>query len=220
MWRGTIPVAVKMMKDGAMSEEDFIEEAKVMKQFQHGNLVQLYGICSEKPIYIIQELMKGGCLLHYLRKSQFKLQSAEMTEMVRQVAAAMKYLESHNFIHRDLAARNCLIGENRTVKVADFGLARYVIDDEYTASEGTKFPIKWAAPEVILYSKFSSKSDVWAFGILAWEVYTGGKQPYPATNNTDVVQMVINGYRLEKPLRCPDAAYSTMRKCWHEVFQE
>ena len=62
------------------------------------------------------------------------------------------------------AARNCLIGDRNVVKVADFGLARFVIDDEYTASEGTKFPIKWAAPEVITHAKFSSRSDVWSYG--------------------------------------------------------
>lgn len=213
-WRQETPVAVKMMKEGAMSEDDFIDEAKVMTKFHHPHLVQLFGVCSEKPIYIITEFMSQGCLLHYLRKHQTRLQHPQMTEMVRQVAYAMAYLESRNFIHRDLAARNCLIGDNNIVKVADFGLARYVIDDEYTASEGTKFPIKWAAPEVILYTKFSSKSDIWAFGILMWEIYTGGKQPYPAINNTDVVTKVINGYRLQKPTRCPDEMYGIVQRCW------
>lgn len=213
-WRRSIAVAVKLMKEGAMSEDDFIDEAKVMTQFHHPHLVQLFGVCSEKPIYIITEFMSQGCLLHYLRKNQPRLKSPQMTEMVRQVSLAMAYLESRNFIHRDLAARNCLIGDKNIVKVADFGLARYVIDDEYTASEGTKFPIKWASPEVILYTKFSSKSDIWAFGILTWEIYSGGKQPYPAINNTEVVQKVINGYRLEKPQRCPDDMYKMVTKCW------
>lgn len=76
----------------------------------------------------------------------------------------MSYLERHNYIHRDLAARNCLVGSENTVKVADFGLARYVLDDQYTSSGGTKFPIKWAPPEVLNYTRFSSKSDVWAYG--------------------------------------------------------
>lgn len=78
----------------------------------------------------------------------------------------MSYLERHNYIHRDLAARNCLVGSENTVKVADFGLARYVLDDQYTSSGGTKFPIKWAPPEVLNYTRFSSKSDVWAYGTL------------------------------------------------------
>lgn len=214
-FRGNLHVAVKMMKEGAMSEDDFIDEAKVMTQFQHPHLVQLHGVCSEKPIYIITEFMSQGCLLHYLRHNQSGLQPPQMTEMVRQVASAMMYLESRNFIHRDLAARNCLIGDSDIVKVADFGLARYVIDDEYTASEGTKFPIKWASPEVILYTKFSSKSDIWAFGILTWEIYSAGKQPYPSISNTDVVQKVINGYRLQKPHRCPDEMYRIVERCWN-----
>lgn len=78
------------------------------------------------------------------------------------------------------AARNCLIGEKNQVKVCDFGLARFVLDDEYTASEGTKFPIKWAAPEVISFARFSTKSDVWSYGILLWELWSIGRTPYPS----------------------------------------
>ena len=111
---------------------------------------------------------------------------------------------------------------------------RFVVDDEYTASEGTKFPIKWAAPEVITHARFSSKSDVWSYGILMWELWTGGKTPYPTFSNPQVldevhpvvvilcvvvllVLQVLRGYRLERPSYCPLEVYDLMKKCWEEV---
>jgi abelson tyrosine-protein kinase 1 len=126
----------------------------------------------------------------------------------------MSYLESRNFIHRDLAARNCLVGENHLVKVADFGLARLMRDDTYTAHAGAKFPIKWTAPEGLAYNKFSTKSDVWAFGILLWEIATYGMSPYPGVDLTDVYHMLEKGYRMECPPGCPPKIYELMRQCW------
>ncbi|XP_035709078.1 tyrosine-protein kinase Btk29A isoform X2 [Folsomia candida] len=216
-WRGTTDVAVKMMKEGTMSEDDFIEEAKVMTKLQHTNLVQLYGVCSKhRPIYIITEYMKHGALLNYLRRNETNLQVNldALLDMCTQVCKGMAYLERHNYIHRDLAARNCLVGLDNVVKVADFGLARYVLDDQYTSSGGTKFPIKWAPPEVLNYTRFSSKSDVWAYGVLMWEVFTCGKMPYGRLKNTEVVERVQRGIVLEKPKTCPKEVYETMKKCW------
>lgn len=110
--------------------------------------------------------MKHGSLLNYLRRHEQTLigNAGLLLDMCIQVCKGMVYLERHNYIHRDLAARNCLVGSENVVKVADFGLARYVLDDQYTSSGGTKFPIKWAPPEVLNYTRFSSKSDVWAYG--------------------------------------------------------
>ncbi|XP_064404911.1 tyrosine-protein kinase BTK-like [Halichondria panicea] len=215
-WKGKIDVAIKMMREGAMNEDDFIEEAKVMKQFQHENLVKLFGVCTKNgPIFIVQELMVNGCLLQFLRQRKELVEKTEIIlDMATQVCAAMLYLEENGFIHRDLAARNCLVGDRNVVKVADFGLARFVVDDEYTASEGTKFPIKWAAPEVITHAKFSSKSDVWSFGILLWELWTGGKTPYPTFTNSQVLDEVLMGYRLDRPKHCPPEVYTLMSKCW------
>jgi tyrosine-protein kinase Tec len=166
-WRGSIDVAVKMMKEGTMSEDDFIEEAKVMTKLQHTNLVQLYGVCSKnRPIFIVTEYMRYGSLLNHLRRHEQSLSNNQglLLDMCIQICKGMAYLERHNYIHRDLAARNCLVGTENVVKVADFGLARYVLDDQYTSSGGSKFPIKWAPPEVLNYTRFSSKSDVWAYG--------------------------------------------------------
>ena len=91
--------------------------------------------------------------------------------------------------HRDLAARNCLVGESHIVKVADFGLARFIRDDMYTAHPGAKFPIKWTAPEGLAFNRFTTKSDVWAYGILLWEIATYGMSPYPGVELTDVYQV-------------------------------
>ncbi|RXM99889.1 Cytoplasmic tyrosine-protein kinase BMX [Acipenser ruthenus] len=128
-----------------------------------------------------------------------ELQQTQLLEMCLDVCDAMTYLESQQFIHRDLAARNCLVEKDLTVKVSDFGMARYVMDDQYTSSAGTKFPVKWSAPEVLNYTRFSSKSDVWAFGVLMWEVFSLGKQPYDLYDNTQVAQKIMQGYRLYRP---------------------
>ncbi|XP_050299277.1 tyrosine-protein kinase Btk29A isoform X2 [Anthonomus grandis grandis] len=216
-WRGTTDVAVKMMKEGTMSEDDFIEEAKVMTKLQHSNLVQLYGVCSKnRPIFIVTEYMRHGSLLNYLRRHETSLSTNQglLLDMCIQVCKGMSYLERHNYIHRDLAARNCLVGTENIVKVADFGLARYVLDDQYTSSGGSKFPIKWAPPEVLNYTRFSSKSDVWAYGVLMWEVFTCGKMPYGRMKNSEVVERVQNGIILEKPKACFKEVYDVMKKCW------
>ncbi|KAK7464024.1 hypothetical protein BaRGS_00037988 [Batillaria attramentaria] len=207
-YRGMV-VAVKKMKENAMSEESFKEEAKTMTQLSHKNLVQLYGVVTKS---------RPMCALNnYLQRHRARLTSqvSRLLDFCVQVCQGMAYLESRKFIHRDLAARNCLVGENAVIKVADFGLARYVLDDEYQSSAGTKFPVKWAPPEVLQYTRFSSKSDVWAFGILMWEVFTCGEMPYREKRNVDVVDFVVTqNKRLAKPSNTPMIVYQIMMKCW------
>ncbi|NXU52847.1 BMX kinase, partial [Turnix velox] len=216
-WKGQYDVAIKMIKEGAMSEDEFLEEAQTMMKLNHPKLVQLYGICSKSyPIYVVTEYMPNGCLLGYLRTHGKELQPLQLLEICYDVCDAMAFLESCQFIHRDLAARNCLVDSNLTVKVSDFGMTRYVLDDLYVSSLGTKFPVKWSAPEVFQYTKFSSKSDVWAFGILMWEVFTLGKQPYELYDNMQVVEKVSQGYRLYRPQLVSDIIYQIMYNCWHE----
>ncbi|XP_066556114.1 tyrosine-protein kinase FRK isoform X2 [Amia ocellicauda] len=184
LWNNTTPVAVKTLKSGTMEPKDFLREAQIMKKLRHPKLIQLYAVCTvEEPIYIITELMKNGSLLEYLQKDGgAKLRIPDQIEMGSQVAAGMAYLELQNYIHRDLAARNVLVGDNNICKVADFGLARvFMMENEnvYEAKEGTKFPVKWTAPEAIHENRFTIKSDVWSFGILLYEIMTFGKMPYP-----------------------------------------
>ncbi|XP_034161685.1 tyrosine-protein kinase BTK isoform X3 [Pangasianodon hypophthalmus] len=194
---------------------------KGIGKLHHENLVQLYGVCTkQRPIYIVTEFLPNGCLLTYLRESLRHPSAVQLLEMCKDVSEGMAYLESQQYIHRDLAARNCLVASNGTVKVTDFGLSRYVLNDEYTSSAGSQFPVRWSPPEVLLYHKFSSKSDIWAFGILMWEVYTLGRMPYERLNNTEIVHEVTAGYRLYRPQMANDRIYSIMTKCWHEKPDE
>merc|ERR1712200_361260 len=144
------------------------------------------------------------------------LKLPQLIDMGAQIAAGMAYLESQNYIHRDLAARNVLVGDNNVVKIADFGLARLIKEDEYEARVGARFPIKWTAPEAANYSRFSIKSDVWSFGILLTELITYGRIPYPGMTNAEVLHQVEHGYRMQAPQGCPPHLYDIMLECWHK----
>uniref|UniRef100_A0A8C0IAE4 Tyrosine-protein kinase n=1 Tax=Bubo bubo TaxID=30461 RepID=A0A8C0IAE4_BUBBB len=208
-------VAIKTIREGAMSEEDFIEEAKVLMKLSHPKLVQLYGVCFENtPICLVFEFMENGCLSDYLRSQRGSFSKETLLGMCQDVCEGMAYLEQNSVIHRDLAARNCLVGESHVVKVSDFGMSRIVLDDQYTSSTGTKFPVKWSAPEVFSYSNYSTKSDVWSFGVLMWEVFSEGKIPYENRTNGEVVEEINAGFRLYKPKLASKAIYEVMSHCW------
>nr|XP_005993132.1 PREDICTED: tyrosine-protein kinase ITK/TSK [Latimeria chalumnae] len=216
-WKDRTNVAIKMIREGAMSEEEFIEEAQVMMKLSHPKLVQLCGVCTKQtPILLAFEFMEYGCLSDYLRNHRGNFSKETLLGMCQDVCEGMAHLESAYFIHRDLAARNCLVGESQVVKVSDFGMTRFVLDDQYTSSTGTKFPVKWSSPEVFRYSKYSSKSDVWSFGVLMWEVFTEGKMPYENRTNGEVVEDITAGFRLLKPKLASDLVYQLMDWCWKE----
>uniref|UniRef100_A0A3P9CVB8 Tyrosine-protein kinase n=1 Tax=Maylandia zebra TaxID=106582 RepID=A0A3P9CVB8_9CICH len=220
-WRAQHKVAIKALKEGAMYEEDFIEEAKVMMKLSHPKLVQLYGVCSQqRPIYIVTEFMEQGCLLNYLRQRRGSFNQGCLLSICLDVCEGMAHLEANGFIHRDLAARNCLVNDSLVVKVSDFGMTRYVLDDQYTSSSGAKFPVKWSPPEVFNFCKYSSKSDVWSYGVLMWEVFTEGRMPFEQSPNHEVVTLVTQGHRLYRPKMAKPAIYDTMQMCWYERTED
>ena len=191
LWNDNAKVAIKILRKGTMQPEVFLEEAEIMKKLIHPKLVQLYAVCSrEEPIYIVTELMTKGSLLEFLREEGRQvLDRTKMIDISAQVAEGMAFLESHGYVHRNLAARNVLVSDSLVVKIADFGLSRLYVKDEYVAHEGAKFPIKWTAPEACLVNEFSIKSDVWSFGILLTEITTFGRIPYPGMTNAEVCHL-------------------------------
>ncbi|KAL7873786.1 hypothetical protein AOLI_G00128570 [Acnodon oligacanthus] len=210
-------VAIKSLKPGTMSIGAFLAEANLMKTLQHPRLVRLFAVVTQEPIYIITEYMEKGSLVDFLKTPEgSRLQINTLIDMASQVAEGMAYIEQKNYIHRDLRAANILVSEELICKIADFGLARLIENDEYTAREGAKFPIKWTAPEAINYGTFSIKSDVWSFGILLTEIVTYGRIPYPGMTNPEVIQNLENGYRMPRPDNCPEDLYTIMTKCWTE----
>ncbi|KAA0708874.1 Tyrosine-protein kinase fynb [Triplophysa tibetana] len=220
-WNGNTKVAVKTLKPGTMSPESFLEEAQIMKKLRHDKLVQLYAVVSEEPIYIVTEYMGQGSLLDFLKDGEGRgLKLPNLVDLTAQVAGGMAYIERMNYIHRDLRSANILVGDNLVCKIADFGLARLIEDNEYTARQGAKFPIKWTAPEAALYGKFTIKSDVWSFGILLTELVTKGRVPYPGMNNREVLEQVERGYRMPCPQDCPISLHELMLQCWKKDAEE
>lgn len=214
-WKNKLTVAVKSMKPNTMKVDEFLEEAKTLKLLRHEHLLSLQGVCTEgEPILIVTEMMINGDLRSYLKDKEGRfINHGDMVFMAKQIASGMTFLEKRNFVHRDLAARNILVGENNYLKVADFGLSR-VLDEEIYSATGNKFPVKWTAPEALMEKKFSTKSDVWSFGITLAEIETKGKSPYPAITNRDLAGQLERGYRMPQGKDCPDRLYAVMRKCW------
>uniref|UniRef100_A0A8C2X556 Tyrosine-protein kinase n=1 Tax=Cyclopterus lumpus TaxID=8103 RepID=A0A8C2X556_CYCLU len=215
-YNNTTTVAVKTLKPGTMTVEAFMEEANVMKTLQHDRLVRLYAVVTKTPpIYIITEYMANGSLLDFLKSDAgCRLQLPKLIDFSAQIAEGMAYIEKKNYIHRDLRAANVLVSESLLCKIADFGLARVIEDDEYSAREGAKFPIKWTSPEAINYGSFTIKSDMWSFGVLLFEIITYGRAPYPGMTKVEVMSSVQRGYRMPQPDNCPAELYEIMTSCW------
>ncbi|GLD52751.1 tyrosine-protein kinase receptor UFO isoform X1 [Lates japonicus] len=228
--RSVLKIAVKTMKIAICTRsemEDFLREAACMKEFDHPNVMRLLGVCLQtvesegypSPVVILP-YMKHGDLHSYLLYSRLGdcpvyLPSQMLVKFMTDIARGMEYLSSKNFIHRDLAARNCMLNENMNVCVADFGLSKKIYNgDYYRQGRISKMPVKWIAIESLADRVYTTKSDVWSFGVTMWEIATRGQTPYPGVENSEIYDYLRQGNRLKQPPDCLDSIYALMFSCW------
>ena len=229
----TIRVAVKQLKcnPSRQATDVFDKELKFMSRLNHENVVRVLGMCKSSVTFIVMEYMEKGDLNQYLlefesitsddkQTGDLLIPVSTLTNMSTQIANGMKYLSSKNFIHRDLATRNCLIGGNLQVKIADFGMSRNLYQSHYYVLKGHAIlPVRWMAKECF-YGKFSTKTDVWAFGITMWEIFTLAKDiPYEDMEDKELIADATRNERrmlLAKPTNCPPNMYEVMLTCWED----
>lgn len=226
-------VAVKMLigSGSDVHRSDFLREMELMRSIgYHGNVVSMIGCCTrDDPLSLIVEHVANGDLLNFLQsyRARYQLQrndensfdfltSLDLMNFARQIALGMEFLSAKGFVHRDLAARNVLVGEEKTAKIGDFGLTRYIYDDQvYVTNRGGKLPLKWMAVESIFDLTFTTASDVWSYGIVLYEIVTLGGTPYPTISHKDLLQELQRGYRMERPAaNCTLELYRLMLNCW------
>ncbi|XP_060845719.1 fibroblast growth factor receptor homolog 1-like, partial [Rhopalosiphum padi] len=228
-------VAVKMLKDEHIDTDmiDLVSEMEIMKMIgKHVNVIRLLGCCTQDgPLFILMEFALHGNLRDFLRKHRPSsgyepaiganlddtLMTKDLLSFAYQVAKGMEYLALKKCIHRDLAARNVLVTEDFVMKIADFGLARDIQNQEYyrKTTDG-RLPLKWMAPEALSRGLYTIQSDVWSYGVLLWEIMTLGDRPYPSVPNTEILlNFLKSGHRMEKPFYCSREIYSVMQDCWN-----
>ncbi|XP_071268604.1 protein tyrosine kinase 2 beta, b isoform X1 [Salvelinus alpinus] len=222
-----LSVAVKTCKDSSPDiMEKFMSEAVIMKNLKHPHIVSLIGVIEEDPVWIVMELYQYGELGNYLEENKHKLTNITLVLFSLQICKALVYLEGINMVHRDIAVRNVLVATADCVRLGDFGLSRYIEEEEYYKASVSRLPIKWMAPESINFRRFTTASDVWMFGnrsssalhelfaVCMWEILSRGQQPFFWLENRDIIIQLEQGIRLPKPDDCPPALYSLMTRCW------
>lgn len=220
--------AVKTLK-GEVTEaarDEFVHEAEIMLKINHKNCVELIGVaCQQRPWLMALEFLEYGDLLLVVKGcAQYKIEMtpAEQLYISWQPACGLAYLASRRLIHMDIAARNCLVGANNLVKISDFGMTKKLagVNLEYVPTMSIKVPVKWCAIEILEERRFSEASDVWACGVLLWEILSRGMQPYEGILQANMAKYLKQGNRLIAPPLGYLPLYKIAQKCWNEKRSE
>ncbi|XP_056147623.1 inactive tyrosine-protein kinase 7-like [Lampris incognitus] len=209
---------------------DFRREAEMFAKLNHVNVVRLLGLCREaEPHYMILEYNDLGDVKQFLRISKSNdekikpqpISTKTKISICAQVAHGMEHLSNHRFVHKDLATRNCLINGQRHVKVSALSLSKDVYNSEYYHYRQAWIPLRWLPAESVFEDDFSTKSDVWAFGVLMWEVFSHGEMPYNKLSDDEVLEGLQTGkLKLPVPDGCPSKVYKLMVRCWAPSLKE
>ncbi|XP_071800226.1 tyrosine-protein kinase receptor Tie-1-like [Asterias amurensis] len=219
--------AIKNLREHAspVDRQNFLDEFKSMTKIRrHPNIVRILGACQhEGELYVAMEYLPNGDLQSYLRNARSmdgeeSLSSDKLLQFALDVAKGMQHLATSDVIHRDLAARNILLDENLVAKISDFGLSRG--EDSYVQASKTRVPTRWLSLESLTNQTYTTKSNVWSYGILLWEIATVGGTPYPGIQTGVLRSKLKTGYRMPKPTNCDIKIYDLMLKCWQEKPEE
>ncbi|XP_030640541.1 tyrosine-protein kinase ZAP-70 [Chanos chanos] len=219
-----IDVAIKVLKseNEKAVRDEMMREAEIMHQLDNPYIVRMIGLCQAEALMLVMEMAPAGPLNKFLSSKKDQIPVDNIVELMHQVSLGMKYLEEKNFVHRDLAARNVLLVNQHYAKISDFGLSKALGADDnyYRARTAGKWPLKWYAPECINFHKFSSKSDVWSFGVTMWEAFSYGGKPYKKMKGPEVISFIESGSRMDCPAVCPEPMYELMKECWTYKHEE
>nr|KAG5704612.1 hypothetical protein BaRGS_031876 [Batillaria attramentaria] len=216
-------VAVKTLQAKSSETETlqkFLQEVAMLKNLTHPHLLPVVGVCltaSDDPM-VVCPFMATEDLKSYIGEPSKKLTVVELLAFGQQITDGMVYLQGVKVVHGNLAARNCIVTEDQRLRLTDYGVTSALFPQPYYTAEDSpaKELVKWMAPETIEHFQFSTKSDVWAFGIVLWELLTRGITPYPDVDNASLLAYLKEGKRMKKPRQSPEPVYEIMVACWTE----
>lgn len=216
-WQGkdqqtAIETAAKKIRFRGEIPEQLKREIGYLKDLDHRNIIKYYDtILEQDHVVIVTEYAAKGSLDHYLR-GMTKLPDKLLQAWLIDLAEGVDYLQRKEIAHRDLKSPNCVITSEDVLKICDFGIARDLSSTKATSMKGT---YKWLAPEVIKDQELSPKSEIYAFGIIVWEMVTC-EELYKGSLESYVMYQVCNhGLRPEIPAYCQGFLNELMERCWH-----